>query len=786
MQIEIKSHKNREQLINYLSKQFRLNCKKQINLIIMSIIIAAFSSVAYADLYLNSKTGYINLNTTGETRLQITPGGNLDLLGIVNVSISGNLSVSGNISVDGSTLFVDSHDNRVGIGTTGPEALLHIDGSRALFNAIYIGENRTGSIVGQAIEAIGGNSIILASGSGGNISFGSDINTEVMRINNNGNVGIGTANPTSPLAVNGSIYIANSSAGNLRLEWDDTNNISRIRAAKDGSVETQISFWTQTPAGSFAERVRIDGNGKVGIGTESPKAALNVVGDVYYNLSAKSQDFNIVNGSGSSRFFINNSIGVVGIGDTTIGDFNEKLKVEHNISSDLDDTNNGTIAIFSSAPDLGNRFLEIGTRPTGTSNYALSLQSYHSQDTNTYFLLLNPDGGNVGIGTTAPSELLDVVGNVEITGGAGNDLIFIGDSDVSTQGDFTVDIDSDANSAGNAFKITHDGGTELFRVQENGNVGIGTTSPNQLLEVNGASNPRILINATGSNHAGLILRTDVSTHEIFATNGGSYGAGKLVIYDTNASAERILIDSDGNVGIGTTAPVTKLQVQGIIRSGNVASPRYRVDIQHDGTDGVINSYDDTGATYSPLYMDGSKVILNSASAGNVGIGTTTPSEKLTISGNLSVSGNCKDGGASTTCDITADIAEAFNVSQSKKQVEAGDVLVIDSSSDKFDKGAILSNKPYDDNVLGVVSSAPTIIMGRLNGGIPVALTGVVPVKVTTENGPIAKGDLLTTSKTLGHAMKCNERIKCTGSILAKSLESFNGDNGKIMALVTLQ
>ena len=90
-------------------------------LIAISLIL---TNIAFADLYLVSRVGSIFLNTTDTARLQITPGGNLILLGQANVSIPGNLSVGGNLSVAGNVLFVDATSNRVGIGTTGPQQKL--------------------------------------------------------------------------------------------------------------------------------------------------------------------------------------------------------------------------------------------------------------------------------------------------------------------------------------------------------------------------------------------------------------------------------------------------------------------------------------------------------------------------------------------------------------------------------------------------------------------------------------------------------------------------------------
>jgi hypothetical protein len=76
--------------------------------------------------------------------------------------------------------------------------------------------------------------------------------------------------------------------------------------------------------------------------------------------------------------------------------------------------------------------------------------------------------------------------------------------------------------------------------------------------------------------------------------------------------------------------------------------------------------------------------------------------------------------------------------------------------------------------------------------LPVAVVGIVPTKVSTENGPIQVGDLLTTSATPGCAMKASaERlgrmeVYQTGTILGKALEPLREGKGVIKVLVTLR
>jgi hypothetical protein len=140
----------------------------------------------------------------------------------------------------------------------------------------------------------------------------------------------------------------------------------------------------------------------------------------------------------------------------------------------------------------------------------------------------------------------------------------------------------------------------------------------------------------------------------------------------------------------------------------------------------------------------------------------------------------------------SDFAEALPVAGAPAGYEPGDVLVI--SLDR-PGGVEKCSQPYDGRVVGVYSTRPGFL-GADKGGVtevgpddaPVAVLGVVPVKVSAENGAIQPGDLLTTSSTPGHAMRCEGLERCFGRTLGKALEPLPAgqDAGVIRMLVTLQ
>lgn len=198
-------------------------------------------------------------------------------------------------------------------------------------------------------------------------------------------------------------------------------------------------------------------------------------------------------------------------------------------------------------------------------------------------------------------------------------------------------------------------------------------------------------------------------------------------------------------------------------------------------------------------------------SGDVGIGSINPDKKVHVeSGDMRVDGRITISNAPTgsvgssllreaaTGKVGFDFAEIFPTSE---DVQAGEVLVIDDAHPGTLKKAA---RAYDENVVGVASASPALTFegdqihiapqeNRFTGGNkpPVALAGRVLCKVSTENGAIEAGDLLTTSSVPGHAMRATDPDKTFDAVVGKALESFDGGAngeplGEIYILVTVQ
>ena len=155
-------------------------------------------------------------------------------------------------------------------------------------------------------------------------------------------------------------------------------------------------------------------------------------------------------------------------------------------------------------------------------------------------------------------------------------------------------------------------------------------------------------------------------------------------------------------------------------------------------------------------------------------------------GNVHVTGDITIGGDITLLNA-ADCAEDFDIA-GVENVEPGTVMVLG------EEGALhQSQQAYDKRVAGVLSGA-----GDYKAGIvldkqqakdnrkPIALLGKVFCKVDADAAPVEVGDLLTTSDTLGHAMKATDHLKAFGAVIGKALRPLKGGQGMIPILIALQ
>lgn len=176
-----------------------------------------------------------------------------------------------------------------------------------------------------------------------------------------------------------------------------------------------------------------------------------------------------------------------------------------------------------------------------------------------------------------------------------------------------------------------------------GNVGIGTTSPATLFHVSGATYELARFESSLP-YSGLSIKSAGHQYELQSDQFNSF-----MVYDRTNTAQRLTVSSSGNVGIGTTSPQTKLEISG---SGSDSGGNTDLRITGNGTVGAgiqLNPSGSGGRSYSILSTQNATGIPGSlgvydgtigsyrmvvAPSGNVGIGTTNPQYKLSVSGTI--------------------------------------------------------------------------------------------------------------------------------------------------------
>jgi hypothetical protein len=495
-------------------------------------------------------------------------------------------------------------------------------------------------------------------------------------------------------------------------------------------VDGNMMFNTNTSDAVYSERMKITSGGNVGIGTGNPYTRLSVVQDItttaefgsfgQFTLQGATNPakllsfgFNtftdagfiqaMINGVSYNNLLLNARGGNVGIGTTSPA---TKLHVRGNVVS-----NRGVLCVADSSGSGSDSYPVITLYDSSDSQRAdigmfgndFKITNYANGNllltTNSTERMRITSGGNVGIGTTNPSGKLDIIqsnGNGLTSDYSG---IHVRQSNASVSENVAARITFNAdggtvvygfieqrrnasdslalgtrNSTGSAGYVSfHTQGTEKMRISGQGNVGIGTTSPNYKLDV--------LINEEYQ----IAWRRDgvSNTWALGSDTNGTYFSNRttssLPLYMTNS----------GNVGIGTTSPSAALHV-----SKNIGAGEYVAYIQNTGAGNGLKIYNgDWDVSDYLLYTTNGGTAANGYAFvvdgnGKVGIGQTSPTKLLSL----------KRGGI---CGIELDDSSAVTDIQS-----VGGRFIIDTPSQAYIDIAS-SNQLYVDALsVGVHTAAP--------------------------------------------------------------------------------
>jgi transposase-like protein len=488
-------------------------------------------------------------------------------------------------------------------------------------NEIVIGYNATG---------IGSNTVTLGNDS---------ITTTALK----GNVGIGTTGPDGKLSISSSVdqpYIFN-----LTNTYSGQENNYQFRMLSDKGLNiyggSSSSYFRFGVGGSATDGMIINSDGNVGIGTTGPGAKLHIQESATGSWAVKLSNRN------------NNQTWGIGVDTQAIDDGTFTIQDITGVTNIFNIDTSGNVGIMDFSPDAN---LEV------VDDFMVSSAAANDGD-----LFIVQSGGNVGIGTTDPGantptgfggsnpKILEVKGGsggdggITISGGTNYGHIWYDDSLAHMYIDNTYN-SGEATYGDIRFRTdTSDTLVDAMTIKYNGNVGIGTTGPNAQLSFGKIANQTDLVTYANSDQANIQFYQaqnfpDSGVYDrVLDINAGASNAGSnirfLTGHDNEAGQSRMIINSRGNVGIGTTAPGYKLHVDTAGTQARFSNTALQyLDISDWGS---ASKYLTTpghlgirtaGGTYTNVVFANSGVTY--FNSGNVGIGSTTPAQKLSVDGKV--------------------------------------------------------------------------------------------------------------------------------------------------------